>query len=181
VIRVKGDVRVEGKRYSGISRRCHVNRATVMELGQVWYRAGRPVLSRIVGFWDWKQKGRWWLSTNLKLGGRKVINIYSRRMQIEEMIRDEKNPRWGFGLRWVKLSNPHRWERMLLIAAVAYFILALYGLDTLRTGEAHSFSSNTKRTLSILGCGMLYFAYAKASPKQLYQKLKPLIFKQNWG
>jgi hypothetical protein len=60
-------------------------------------------------------------------GWRKVVGAYGLRMSIEELFRDEKNVRFGWGLRQTKLSDAHRLERLLLILAFAYLLLILIG------------------------------------------------------
>ena len=74
-----------------------------------------------------------------------------------------------------------RWERLLLIAAVAYLLLTLYGLEAIQSGQARSFSVNTKKTLSVLSCGVLQFCNSKTAPKTLFRTLKHLFLKQKWG
>lgn len=43
-------------------------------------------------------KSPWFIFTNsTEFSPKQVMKLYSRRMQLEQNFRDEKNPRWGFG------------------------------------------------------------------------------------
>lgn len=55
------------------------------------------------------------------------MKLYSRRMQIEQNFRDEKNPRWGFGLREGMSQSVERIEVLSLIGALASIIMWLSG------------------------------------------------------
>ncbi|MBS0290494.1 MAG: transposase [Proteobacteria bacterium] len=48
------------------------------------------------------------------LKAKKVINLYKKRMQIEQNFRDDKNERWGFGWRYSKTKNHERYSILLL-------------------------------------------------------------------
>ncbi|HBA5410266.1 TPA: transposase [Escherichia coli] len=47
---------------------------------------------------------------------KQLVNIYSKRMQIEETFRDLKSPAYGLGLRHSRTSSSERFDIMLLIA-----------------------------------------------------------------
>jgi hypothetical protein len=44
-------------------------------------------------------------------------------MTIEELFRDEKNRRNGMTLRDTQITKPNRFDRLLLILALAYWLL----------------------------------------------------------
>ncbi len=67
------------------------------------------------------------LGTNEDYPANTLVKAYRRRMAIEEMFRDEKNIRYGWGLRFVSLSTPERMECLILVLAIAYFLLILSG------------------------------------------------------
>ncbi|WP_152030243.1 transposase, partial [Escherichia coli] len=56
---------------------------------------------------------------------KQVMKLYSRRMQIEQNFRDEKNPRWGFGLRFGASHSSGRVTVLSLIATLASIIMWL--------------------------------------------------------
>jgi len=66
-------------------------------------------------------KEPWLIATSLpvknKLDEKKIIDLYGKRMQIEEEFRDTKSHRYGFGLRYSLSKVGKRLEVLLLIAA----------------------------------------------------------------
>lgn len=56
-----------------------------------------------------------------------VVHWYAQRMQIEESFRDLKSERFGLGLSASRSRDKERWSVLLLIAAIASFILRLIG------------------------------------------------------
>ena len=48
-------------------------------------------------------------------------------MSIEGLFRDEKNIRYGWGLRQIELSEPQCLERLLPVLAFAYLLLLFMG------------------------------------------------------
>jgi hypothetical protein len=102
----------------------------------------------------------WVIATSL-LGGeaiaQRVINIYKKRMQIEQNFRDEKNPRWGFGLRMSRTENIQRLEILLLISFIATVILWLIGNLAESKNMHRDFQANSyrhKRVLSVFSLGI---------------------------
>ena len=83
--------------------------------------------------------------------GKKVVTLYSRRMQIEHTFRDDKGTRWGWQLGYSGSRTIGRLQVLLLIAALATFVSWLAGLAAesrrwparLQVG-----SRNTRRSLS---------------------------------
>lgn len=81
-----------------------------------------------------------------------VVDLYSRRMQIEQTFRDLKSAQWGMGLTNSQTRQPKRLSILLLIAALLSFALWLVGLVARREGYAIEYGSRKKAatTLSIL-------------------------------
>nr|WP_241784096.1 transposase [Raoultella terrigena] len=50
---------------------------------------------------------------------RRIMALYSRRMQIEQNFRDEKSPRFGFGLRLSRRQGKGRLAVLSVVAAMA--------------------------------------------------------------
>lgn len=95
----------------------------------------------------------WLLATSLphEIGSeRRVQQLYSERMQIEETFRDLKCHRWGFGLRYARCLTAARLEILLLIGALASLVVWLVGLAG-RTAQRHrDLQANTERRREVL-------------------------------
>ena len=105
-------------------------------------------------------KDAWHLATSDgQAATRAIINLYSRRWSIEPGFRDTKDLRFGMGLSSVRVGDPYRRDRMLLISAIAIVLLTLLG----GAGEALSMDrllkSNTvkRRVHSLFRQGCLYY------------------------
>jgi hypothetical protein len=79
-----------------------------------------------------------------------IINIYQKRMQIEELFRDLKNTRNGLGLRHCKSFTLKRLNIALLIGILATLVLWIFGMAIKRINSHHSFQSNTIRERNVL-------------------------------
>jgi hypothetical protein len=98
-------------------------------------------------------KDPWLLATSLPHAGgaaRRVVERYALRMKIEQGIRDTKDARWGFALRYARSRRAARLEVLLLLAALGTLACWLAGL----AAEAHEwgrhFQANTIRTRRVL-------------------------------
>jgi hypothetical protein len=91
-----------------------------------------------------------------------VIELYSRRFSTEENFRDEKDWRFGFGSRHVKIRRPDRRDRLCFVLAVATAILTLLGYAGEQLGLDKHLRANTskKRTHSFFRQGREYFRSA---------------------
>ena len=95
----------------------------------------------------------WLLATSLphqRGSGTRIKRIYAQRMQIEETIRDLKNHRFGFALRYARTKRPERLEALLLVAALATLILWLIGLAVADRQWIRHFQANTERRRPVL-------------------------------
>ena len=73
-------------------------------------------------------KEPWLLFSNMNdLEPHQVMALYSRRMQIEQNFRDEKSPRFGFGLRRSRSQGKGRLEILSVVAAMATLVMWLAG------------------------------------------------------
>lgn len=96
-------------------------------------------------------------SPRLRLSTRQAMKLYATRMQIEECFRDLKNPRHGLGMRFGRSYTHARVAVLLLIAALATFVLWLAGLVAELQGWTRNYQANTerrRRTLSFVFVGM---------------------------
>ncbi len=109
-------------------------------------------------------KEPWVLATNLPVEIRtpkQLVNIYSKRMQIEETFRDLKSPAYGLGLRHSRTSSSERFDIMLLIALMLQLTCWLAGVHAQKQGWDKHFQANTVRNRNVLSTvrlGMEVFA-----------------------
>jgi hypothetical protein len=90
---------------------------------------------------------------------REIINLYSRRWTIEPGFRDTKDLRFGMGLSAVRIGNPYRRDRLLLLNAIAIVLLTLLGGAGEALGMDRLLKSNTvkRRVHSLFRQGCLYY------------------------
>jgi hypothetical protein len=105
-------------------------------------------------------KQAWCLATSrtdLKAQG--VVKLYGKRFTIEETFRDEKDPRFGFGLSGTHIKDAARRDRLLFLAAIAHALLTLLGAASEETGLDRTLKVNTskKRTHSLFRQGLYWY------------------------
>jgi hypothetical protein len=163
VIRQRAKIKVKSESYTGLLKNRKTRRGTPVDMGRCVFKHYEPrnaVECRVVCFRGWNQKERWVLTTDLwDAPARRIVDIYALRFRIEESFRDIKNKRWGWKLRFTRLSSSDRYLRMLLIAAVTMAVTLLIGLQGERRGYDMDDKANTEkgRTHSLvrLGAAML--------------------------
>ena len=103
-----------------------------------------------------------------------IIKLYSKRWGVEPAFRDTKDLRFGLGLSSVRIADPQRRDRLLLLNAFAVVLLTLLGAAGESLGMDRHLKSNTVKTRSHSlfrqGC-MLY----DLIPNMPEHRLKPLI------
>jgi hypothetical protein len=102
----------------------------------------------------------WLLATSIiHLSPAAIVNIYAKRMQIEETFRDTKNHRFGWSLRHVRSHSCQRLQVQLMLAAVATLAVTILGYAAERQGVHRGYQANTVagRVLSffVLGCSLV--------------------------
>jgi len=100
----------------------------------------------------------WLLATNLENDAPRVVQIYRLRMHVEQWFRDTKNPRFGWALRFTRCSSRLRLQVLLLIAALATFIVLQAGLRAEAHGLQREFQASSRRDrrwLSLFFLGQL--------------------------
>jgi hypothetical protein len=105
-------------------------------------------------------KDAWHLATSDgQAATRAIINLYSRRWSIEPGFRDTKDLRFGMGLISVRVGDPYRRDRLLLISAIAIVLLTLLGGAGEALGMDRLLKSNTvkRRVHSLFRQGCLYY------------------------
>ncbi|EPH0728892.1 IS4 family transposase, partial [Enterobacter hormaechei] len=82
-----------------------------------------------------------------------IMALYSRRMQIEQNFRDDKSPRFGFGLRLSRSQGKGRLEVLNMVAAMASLVMWLAGYRAERQCLHRHYQASSvrhKRVLSYL-------------------------------
>lgn len=98
-------------------------------------------------------KEPWLLATNLpdeSMTSKQLVNLYAKRMQIEESFRDLKSPQYGLGLRHSNTRCTRRFDILLLIAMLAEWVLRLIGLIATKLNWSRQFQANTIRNRPVL-------------------------------
>jgi hypothetical protein len=120
-------------------------------------------------------KDAWCLATsNAEMTAREITNYYAKRWTIEPGFRDTKDLRFGMGLGVVRIADPQRRDRLLLLNAFAIFMLTLLGAAGESLGMDRHLKVNTAKhrihSLFRQGC-MLY----DLMPNMSEDRLRPLI------
>ena len=98
----------------------------------------------------------WLLATSLfRHQAASIVALYAKRMQIEEMFRDAKNPRFGWSISHVRTASVSRAANLLVIASVALVAVVLVGLAAERRKLHRAYQANTsgRRVLSFFALG----------------------------
>jgi hypothetical protein len=139
--------------------------------------AGRHRVGAVVCVKAKAMKEAWCLvASNADATAREIVNLYARRWTIEPGFRDTKDLRFGMGLGVLRIADPQRRDRLLLLNAFAIVLLTLLGAAGESLGMDRHLKSNTSklRTHSVFrqGC-MLY----ELIPNMPDKRLRPLIEK----
>lgn len=148
VIRSGGTTWTSHPRYEGYMGNCTRRKGKIIDLPRALLRKERPIISRVVDVWATNQKEAWILVTNLDDNAATVIRWYGRRFQIEEMFRDQKSHRFGLGLGQLKMFDPDRLERLLLIVVFAHFLAMAVGAFARAQGKDRSFAANSGKNIT---------------------------------
>ncbi len=100
-----------------------------------------------------KAKQPWLLVSHLPStfrSAKSVVKLYRCRMQIEEGFRDTKNQQYGIGLSQAKSKSTKRYNNLLLVAALALFVLWCIGQAAVEQQYHHKLQANTVRNKIVL-------------------------------
>src|SRR5919107_3671061 len=120
-------------------------------------------------------KEAWCLAaSNTTAPSRQIIDLYSKRWSVEPSFRDTKDLRFGLGLSSVRISDPQRRDRLLLLNAFAVVLLTLLGAAGESLGMDRHLKSNTVRTRthSLFRQGSMLYDLIPNMPEN---RLKPLV------
>lgn len=183
IIRIQPEVWVKHKEFTGKLSELPLKRGIHLMLRNVMYRKERPFEQHVAILWPDGSEQPWFLMTNLaKLQAKKLSKIYGHRMSIEEYFRDCKSKRNGFGLRFSMIKkDPRRLERLLLICAMAYWLLVAVGLYADRRYPPYYWSSSSCCHYSLFSIGRYMLLTALPPLSLLLKNLKKSVLNQNWG
>lgn len=93
----------------------------------------------------------WILATNLPsdLGPVDIINLYFKRMQIEESFRDVKSHQFGLSGRYVRTQSVERWGVKMLLAAIVQITYWVIGIIAHSQNKQSYFQANTVKDKKI--------------------------------
>lgn len=156
VVRIKPEVHIACAAFRGQLSQLRVKRGLQRLFKDVEFRKTHPVTQHVAVCWKKDlPKDRdecWFLMTDLAMGVGKLTALYGRRMTIEELFRDEKNRRHGWALRNTQLKRPERFDRLLLILTLAYWLLVGVGLVALAKFPPGTWCSSNRRR----ACGVFF-------------------------
>ena len=122
-------------------------------------------------------KEPWLLVSSLTLNSniaKKVVTMYSLRMQIEEGFRDLKSTRYGFGFEHVNTRHIYRLNVFFLIAMIAAFLAWVIGWLAEKVNLQAQYQANStkiKRVLSLFYLGYRIILRVK-------DKIKPILIQE---
>lgn len=105
-------------------------------------------------------KDIWCLATNhASQRAAAIVKLYGRRFTIEETFRDQKDLRFGMGLRETRIRSAARRDRLLMLLALAQALLTLLGAACERSGLDKFLKVNTVkyRTHSLFRQGSYWY------------------------
>ncbi|HAT9776961.1 TPA: IS4 family transposase [Legionella pneumophila subsp. pneumophila] len=124
----------------------------------------------------------WILATNLPkidFETTKVVQYYSKRMQIEQSFRDVKNHQFGLCARDIRTRSVYRWGVKMLLASIVQLLFWIIGVIGHSQGFQSIFQANTvkdKKVFSYFYLGQLIVEYNKLNDLIIdYEHLPTLI------
>ena len=120
-------------------------------------------------------KEAWCLAaSNAEATAREIMNYYAKRWTIEPGFRDAKDLRFGMGLSALRIADPQRRDRLLLLNAFAIVLLTLLGAAGESLGMDRHLKVNTAkhRTHSLFRQGCMLYELIPNMPEV---RLRPLV------
>jgi len=181
-IQADGKARKIGRAHIGSSIKdaleCYLVKCKEKKRGRKKYRRYGPLYPDAEKRYKSLNNRPWVLATSEEENNRRAFitkNIYQRRMQIEQNFRDEKNPRWGMGLRASRTRNMKRLEILLLIGLIGQYLIWLIGMTTEFKKIQWEFQSNSVKDRRVLA----FVSLAKQMVYHGLNSLKPQDFKKS--
>ena len=140
------------------------------EITAARHKVGAVVCVKAVGM-----KDAWHLAaSDGAISAPSIIKLYSRRWTIEPSFRDSKDLRFGMGLSALRIDDPQRRDRLLLLNAFAILLLTILGAAGESLGMDRTLRTSTikRRVHSLFRQGWLLYELIPNMPQQ---RLRPLI------
>jgi Transposase DDE domain len=137
--------------------------------------AGRHKVGAVVCVKARDMKEAWCLAaSSAEATTREIINYYAKRWTIEPGFRDTKDLRFGMGLSVLRIADPQRRDRLLLLNAFAIVLLTLLGAAGESLGMDRHLKVNTAkyRTHSLFRQGCMLYELIPNMPES---RLRPLV------
>jgi len=108
------------------------------------------------------------------LSAPQIVKLYSKRWTIEPSFRDSKDLRFGMGMSALRIDDPRRRDRLLLLNAFAILLLTLLGAAGESLGMDRLLRTSTvkRRVHSLFRQGCLLYDLIPNMPEA---RLRPLI------
>ena len=188
VVRIKPDVTISCTRYRGVLRKYPTKKGMAHLLTGVDYRKDRRVRHNIVIRWrpdlSKKRDEPWFLMTDLDHKAERTCQLYGRRMSIEELFRDGKSKRNGQSLRDTKIGKADRFDRFLLVVALAYIVLVGLGLQAKLDHDPSAWCTTRRaRECSVFTIGKAMVDRLNCSPDQILRMIRwaTIEVSSKWG
>ena len=120
-------------------------------------------------------KEAWHLAaSDASLSAPQIIKLYSKRWTIEPSFRDSKDMRFGMGLSALRIDDPRRRDRLLLLNAFAILLLTILGAAGESLGMDRRLRTSTvkRRVHSLFRQGCLLYDLMANMPEA---RLRPLV------
>jgi hypothetical protein len=110
------------------------------------------------------------------LSSARIVALYGKRWTIEPSFRDTKDLRFGMGMSELRINDPQRRDRLLLLNAFAILLLTILGAagECLGMDRQLRTSTTKRRVHSLFRQGCLLYELIPNMPEQ---RLRPLIDK----
>ena len=188
LIRIKPDVRVAHPSYSGRLDDYPLRPGVWRVLTGAEYRSDKVVTLNVVIRWKRGLPAHrdepWFLMTDLSGNAVPLTALYAKRMAVEELFRDGKCGRYGFGLRHTQVTTTVRLDRLILILALALILLTGLGLVARQRFAPRDWcSSNDANECSDVTVGRRMWDRIDAPPELLIRRViaATLTYAGNWG
>ena len=147
-------------------------------------RTGRSKFTKDTKMYQKMANEPWLLaSSDASLTSTQVVELYSKRMQIEQNFRDDKSPRFGFSWRFSKSEGINRMSVLCLISCIATLTLWFIGFEAERRELHYQFQANTIKNRRVLSFISLSKNMLKHFPGKItwhYLNQSYLHFKNNY-
>ena len=137
--------------------------------------AGRHKVGAVLCVKAKDMKEAWCLvASDAEASAREIMNSYAKRWTIEPGFRDTKDLRFGMGLSVLRIADPQRRDRLLLLNAFAIVLLTLLGAAGESLGMDRHLKVNTAkhRTHSLFWQGCMLYELIPNMPEV---RLRPLV------